>query len=230
MIPKAVIAVFSVLSLGTLMVVFLSRFGFLDELDFWAGTLGLVLFGAIEMIVFSWIFGIEKGWSEMQKGADLQIPGFFKFILKYIICCVGTTVSVRQSFRFAPTHSCNSFLFSKEFLMRRWLRMRWERNDWGGFDHRPMLDEVSTVLGPFPPMETGLKRIEESRWAQAIHPLHLFRLIHANGQMDCFDMGAVDFNDSLSEWQIRFENSSDSRHCQISRMSLSSPPVADAKG
>jgi NSS family neurotransmitter:Na+ symporter len=82
--PKAVIAVFSVLTLGTLMVVFLFRFGFLDELDFWAGTLGLVLFGTIEMIVFSWIFGTENGWEEMHRGADIQIPALFKFILKYI--------------------------------------------------------------------------------------------------------------------------------------------------
>jgi NSS family neurotransmitter:Na+ symporter len=82
--PRAVIALFSVLTLGTLMVVFLFRYGILDELDFWAGTLGLVLFGTIEIIVFSWIFGIEKGWGEMHKGADIQIPRIFKFILKFI--------------------------------------------------------------------------------------------------------------------------------------------------
>jgi NSS family neurotransmitter:Na+ symporter len=64
--------------------VFLFRFGIVDELDFWAGTLGLVLFGTIEMIMFSWIFGIEKGWEEMHRGADIQIPAIFKFILKYI--------------------------------------------------------------------------------------------------------------------------------------------------
>ncbi len=82
--PRAVVTVFSVLTLGTLMVVFLFKYGMVDELDFWAGTLGLVLFGAIEMIVFSWIFGIEKGWEEMHRGADIQVPRIFKFILKYI--------------------------------------------------------------------------------------------------------------------------------------------------
>jgi NSS family neurotransmitter:Na+ symporter len=82
--PKAVVVFFSVLTPGTLMVVFLFRFGILDELDFWAGTLGLVLLGTIEMIVFSWIFGIEKGWQEIHKGADIQIPRIFKFILKYV--------------------------------------------------------------------------------------------------------------------------------------------------
>src|SRR3990172_142976 len=108
--------------------------------------------------------------------------------------------------------------------------MRWERNDRGRFDDRPIFDKVSPVLRTFSPMETGSKCIEKRGWAEAIHPAHLFRLIHANGEMDSFDMGTVDFNDSLSEWQIRFEYSSYSCHCQISHMSLSSPPVSYAKG
>ncbi len=38
--------------LGSLPVVYFLRYGFLDELDFWAGTLGLVLISAIEVISF----------------------------------------------------------------------------------------------------------------------------------------------------------------------------------
>jgi hypothetical protein len=79
-------------------------------------------------------------------------------------------------------------------------------------------------------METGSKRIEKRGWAQAIHPVNLFRLIHANGEMDRFDMSTVNFDNSLSERQIRVEYFSYSRHCQISHMSLSPPPVSYAKG
>ena len=43
-------------------VVVFFKFGVLDELDFWAGTFGIVVFGALEIIVFSWIFGLKKGW------------------------------------------------------------------------------------------------------------------------------------------------------------------------
>jgi SNF family Na+-dependent transporter len=81
---KAVIVVFSVLVTCTAAVIAFFKFGFLDELDFWAGTFGLVLFAAMEIVLFSWIFRIKKGWEEMHKGADLKLPRIFKFILKYI--------------------------------------------------------------------------------------------------------------------------------------------------
>jgi len=58
--------------------------GVVDELDFWGGTFCLVLFGTIEAILFSWVFGIDKAWSEMHTGADINIPKFYKFIIKYI--------------------------------------------------------------------------------------------------------------------------------------------------
>jgi SNF family Na+-dependent transporter len=81
---KAVIAVFSVLVTLSAMVIAFFKFGFLDELDFWAGTFGLVVFAAIEIILFSWVFGLKKGWQEMHKGADLKVPKVFKFILTYV--------------------------------------------------------------------------------------------------------------------------------------------------
>jgi SNF family Na+-dependent transporter len=81
---KAVIVVFSVLVTLTAAVIAFFKFGFLDELDFWVGTFGLVVFAAMEIVLFSWVFKIKKGWEEMHKGADLNIPRIFKFILKYI--------------------------------------------------------------------------------------------------------------------------------------------------
>jgi len=81
---KAVKAVFAVLIVCSACVIGFFKFGFLDELDFWAGTFGLVVFAAIEVILFSWVFKIKKGWVEMHKGADLKVPKVFKFILTYI--------------------------------------------------------------------------------------------------------------------------------------------------
>lgn len=81
---KAVNSVFLFVAAGVLFVVFFFKFGVLDEFDFWAGTFGVVMFGLLEIIVFSWIFGINKGWAEMHKGADLRIPRVFKFIMKYV--------------------------------------------------------------------------------------------------------------------------------------------------
>jgi SNF family Na+-dependent transporter len=58
--------------------------GVLNELDFWGGTFCLVLFATVETIVFAWVFGIDRAWKEIHHGADIVIPKFYKFIIKYI--------------------------------------------------------------------------------------------------------------------------------------------------
>lgn len=58
--------------------------GFLDELDFWGGTMFLVLFAAIEVILFVWVFGVDNAWNEMHRGAKIKIPIFYKYVIKYI--------------------------------------------------------------------------------------------------------------------------------------------------
>jgi len=65
-------------------VVFFLKFGFLDEMDYWAGTFGLVVFALIETILFMWVFGADKAWKEMNYGGDIKIPFFFYYIMKYI--------------------------------------------------------------------------------------------------------------------------------------------------
>lgn len=58
--------------------------GVFDEYDYWAGTVSLVVFALLETILFSWVFGINKGWREINEGSDIKIPEFYKFIIKYI--------------------------------------------------------------------------------------------------------------------------------------------------
>ncbi len=58
--------------------------GVVDELDFWGGTFCLVLFGTVEAILFGWVFGMDKAWEEIHQGAELQVPKFYKFIIKYV--------------------------------------------------------------------------------------------------------------------------------------------------
>jgi len=70
-------------ALGTLHVLFYHR-QFLDVWDYWAGTFGLVIFAAVEIVLFSWIFGIDRGWKEMHIGADLRVPLIYKFIIKWV--------------------------------------------------------------------------------------------------------------------------------------------------
>ncbi|UCF62786.1 MAG: sodium-dependent transporter [bacterium] len=81
---KATLFIGSILLFGGFAVLLFLKHGFLDEMDFWAGTFGLVLFALVEVIFFIWIFGINSAWTEMHEGADLQIPKIFKWILKYV--------------------------------------------------------------------------------------------------------------------------------------------------
>lgn len=58
--------------------------GFIDELDFWIGTFFITLFALFETVIFIWLFGPDKAWEEINKGADIKIPRIFYFILKYV--------------------------------------------------------------------------------------------------------------------------------------------------
>ncbi|MFQ6103664.1 MAG: sodium-dependent transporter [Candidatus Glassbacteria bacterium] len=65
-------------------VIFFLGHGFLDEMDYWAGTFGLVLLAAVEMILFAWVFRMERAWDEIHRGAGIRIPRVFYYIMKYV--------------------------------------------------------------------------------------------------------------------------------------------------
>ncbi|HNQ34570.1 MAG TPA: sodium-dependent transporter [bacterium] len=65
-------------------VIFFMGRGVLDEMDFWGGTFCLVLFATIETILFAWVFGIDRAWTEMHAGSDITLPRFYRFIIKYV--------------------------------------------------------------------------------------------------------------------------------------------------
>lgn len=57
---------------------------FFDEFDFWGGTFALVVFAFGESILFGWVFGMDKAWAEMNRGAELKIPSIFYYFIKYL--------------------------------------------------------------------------------------------------------------------------------------------------
>jgi len=72
---------------------FLGR-GVVDELDFWGGSFFLVVFATIETILFGWVFGMDRAWTELHAGSDISIPPFYRFIIKYVtplflLCILG---------------------------------------------------------------------------------------------------------------------------------------------
>ena len=58
--------------------------GVVDELDFWGGTFCLVLFATTEVILFGWVFGINRAWEEVHNGADMRLPIIYKYIIKFV--------------------------------------------------------------------------------------------------------------------------------------------------
>lgn len=72
-----------ILVMGLPTVIFFQE-GVFDEYDYWAGTVSLVVFAMLETILFSWIFGMKKGWAEITSGADIQVPIIYKFIIKWV--------------------------------------------------------------------------------------------------------------------------------------------------
>jgi SNF family Na+-dependent transporter len=58
--------------------------GAFDEFDFWSGTFALVAFALGEAIIFAWIFGMDRGWEEITRGADMRVPGIFRYVIQYV--------------------------------------------------------------------------------------------------------------------------------------------------
>jgi len=71
------------LLLATPCIIFFSH-GAFNEFDDWSGTFSLVAFALLESLAFAYVFGIDKGWKEINLNAEIKIPKFFKFVMKYI--------------------------------------------------------------------------------------------------------------------------------------------------
>lgn len=64
--------------------IFFYGYGAFTEFDDWSGTFALVAFAMFESLAFAWVLGIDRGWEEINRGADIKIPILFKYVIKYI--------------------------------------------------------------------------------------------------------------------------------------------------
>ena len=64
------------------LVIFLNKS--LDEMDFWAGTIGVVFFGLLEMVIFLWIFGGQRAWEEINRGGIIKVPRIYYYVMRYV--------------------------------------------------------------------------------------------------------------------------------------------------
>ena len=78
------------------------KFGALDEIDFWVGTFGVVLFALLEVIIYVWLFSPEKAWAEIESGAQRRPPRFFFWVLKYVTPAYLACLFIAWTFQQGP--------------------------------------------------------------------------------------------------------------------------------
>ncbi|MBM3862299.1 MAG: sodium:calcium symporter, partial [Verrucomicrobia bacterium] len=70
---------------GTGFVVYFSKDAVaLDTFDFWVGSVCIYILATIQVILFGWAIGVERGHKEIQRGAEIRIPKFIMYIIKYV--------------------------------------------------------------------------------------------------------------------------------------------------
>jgi hypothetical protein len=53
-------------------------------LDEWVGTFLVFLLGAAELLLFSWLLGVDRGLADAELGAAIRIPRIYRPIIKYV--------------------------------------------------------------------------------------------------------------------------------------------------
>jgi len=127
---------------GTLLVVYFSKDTVaLDVMDFWVGTALMVVLALFEVILFGWVLGVDEGLREANRGSDLQIPGFFGPIIRYV--CPAYLIAILGAFVYQsfPTQARAVaerpvalvtvtfilFVFTFLWLLTHLAARRWER-------------------------------------------------------------------------------------------------------
>ncbi len=56
----------------------------LDTFDFWVGSVLIFVLAMIQAILYGWVLGIDRGEQEAHQGANMRIPRFIQYLLKYV--------------------------------------------------------------------------------------------------------------------------------------------------
>ncbi len=76
---------FVITMMGTGFVMYYSKgLTALDAIDFWAGELFIVILALVQAIIYGWVFGIKLGQEELDSGAELRVPRFVQYVIKFV--------------------------------------------------------------------------------------------------------------------------------------------------
>jgi len=103
---RASVAILGFVSVvGTAFVVYFSKDAVaLDTFDFWVGSVCIYVLATIQVILFGWVMGVERGFEELKRGAEIRIPKLVMYIIKYVSPAYLLTVFVVWLFQTAGTY------------------------------------------------------------------------------------------------------------------------------
>jgi hypothetical protein len=82
---KATTLMVSICVAGSFLVMYFSKDGvFQDTIDNWVGTYLIFILAMVQIICFSWVFGVDRGLKEAHEGAHMRIGPVFRFVMKYV--------------------------------------------------------------------------------------------------------------------------------------------------
>jgi len=76
----------------------------LDTFDFWVGTALIYVMAMIQSILFAWVFGVDRGYRELQIGAQLRVPRIWRFVIRYITPLYLVAIFVMWCIHGLPGH------------------------------------------------------------------------------------------------------------------------------
>ena len=70
---------------GSMFVVYFSQgLTALDTVDFWVGNVCIYMMATVQVILFGWVLGLKRGIKELERGAEIRLPPFLGFIIKFV--------------------------------------------------------------------------------------------------------------------------------------------------
>ncbi|MFQ6048099.1 MAG: sodium-dependent transporter [Phycisphaerae bacterium] len=76
----------------------------LDITDFWVGTFMIYVAATVQVIIFGWALGVDRGLAEAARGAELSIPRIFRYIIRYVTPTFLLLVFVMWAWKNAPSY------------------------------------------------------------------------------------------------------------------------------
>jgi NSS family neurotransmitter:Na+ symporter len=126
---------------------------FFSEFDNWAGTFALVVLATIESILFAWVFGMNRGWTEINNGAEIRVPVVFYYIIKFVTPVLLIIILVTSIFE--PAAGWDTYL--KHAAKGTWSEApAWDWAD-GGVMGQVLFEGLNTKEGE---LESKLQTLE----------------------------------------------------------------------